>query len=102
MSLPVRTTPESDAEIREIDDWWRNNRPAAPDLFLDELSASFDVIGHAPHIGRLYRGSPIPGTRRLLLAASRYHVYYVPRAADVRVLAVWYARRGVGPPLRMS
>lgn len=102
MSLPVRTTPESDAQIREIDDWWRSNRPAAPDLFLDELAASFDVIGHAPQIGRLYRRSPIPGTRRLLLAVSRYHVYYVPQAADVKVLAVWHARRGVGPPLRMS
>lgn len=47
MSLLVRTTHESDAQIREIDDWWRNNRPAAPDLFLQELAATFDVIGHA-------------------------------------------------------
>jgi plasmid stabilization system protein ParE len=102
VSLPVRTTPESDAQIREIDAWWRNNRPAAPHLFLDELAASFDFIGHAPQIGRPYRRSPVPGTRRLLLAVSRYHVYYVPQAADVKVLAVWHARRGVGPPLRTS
>jgi plasmid stabilization system protein ParE len=101
VSLPVRTTPESDEQIRRIDDWWRSNRPAAPDVFLNELGASFDVIGHAPQIGRLYRRSPIPGTRRLLLAVSRYHVYYVPQAADVTVLAVWHARRGVGPPLRL-
>ena len=100
MSLPVRTTPESDAQIRDIDDWWRSNRPAAPDLFLDELAAAFDVIGHAPQIGRLYRRSPVPGTRRLLLAVSRYHVFYVPQAANVKVLAVWHARRGVGPALR--
>ncbi len=97
----VRTTPESDAQIREIDSWWRSNRPAAPDLFLDELSTCFDIIGHAPEIGRLYRRSPVPGTRRLLLAKSRYHVYYVPQAVVVKVLAVWHARRGVGPPLRM-
>ena len=77
------------------------NRPAAPDLFLDELAASFDVIGHAPQIGRLYRRSPVLGTRRFLLAASRYHVYYVPQIADVKVLAVWHARRGIGPPLRL-
>ncbi len=38
--------------------------------------------------------------RRYLLKGSRYHVYYVPLATDVRVLAVWYARRGIGPPLR--
>jgi hypothetical protein len=29
--------------------------------------ASFDMIGHAPHIGRLYRQSPIAGARRILL-----------------------------------
>jgi plasmid stabilization system protein ParE len=102
VSLPVRTTPEADAQIREIDEWWRSNRPAAPDLFLHELTASFDIIGHTPHIGRLYRGSSVPGARRLLLKSTRYHVYYVPRSEDVRVLAVWHARRGVGPPLRAS
>jgi plasmid stabilization system protein ParE len=101
VSLPVRTTPESDAQIREIDDWWRSNRPVAPNVFLDELAASFDVIGHAPHIGRLYRRSLVPGTRRLLLPESGYHVYYLAQTTDVMVLAVWHARRGVGPPLRM-
>ena len=101
MSPLVRTTPEADAQIREIDDWWRINRTAAPDLFKDELAAGFDIIGHAPEIGRLYRRSPVPGTRRLLLAKSRYHIYYVPQAVVVKVLAVWHARRGVGPPLRM-
>lgn len=100
MNLPVRTTPEADAQIRVIDDWWRTNRAAAPDLFLAELAASFDMISHAPHIGRLYRQSPIAGARRILLKGSRYHVYYVARSEEVRVLAVWHARRGVGPPLR--
>ena len=100
MSLPVRTTPEAEAQIREIDSWWRRNRSASPDLFLDELSAAFDIVGHAPMIGHLYRRSPIAGTRRLLLRAARYHVYYVTSGAEVHVLAVWHARRGVGPPLR--
>ena len=100
MSLPVRTTPEADAQIREIDDWWRTNRLSSPDLFLDELAASFDVIGHTPGIGQTYRHSPVPGARRVLLKRTRYQVYYVPRAAEVTVLAVWHGRHGVGPPLR--
>jgi plasmid stabilization system protein ParE len=100
--LPVRTTPEADAQIREIDSWWRRNRPASPNLFADELAAAFDIVGHAPQIGRLYRQSPVPDTRRALLKGTRYHVYYVPRADEVRVLAVWHAQRGVGPPLRAS
>ena len=102
MSLPVRTTPEADAQIRDIDAWWRENRRASPDLFLDELSAAFGIIGDAPQIGRLYRQSRVPDTRRVLLKGTRYHVYYVPRADELRVLALWHAQRGVGPPLRVS
>lgn len=88
MSLPVQTTREADAQIREVDDWWRRNRSAAPDLFLDQLTASFAIIGRAPQIGRLYRQSPIPGTRRILLRGTRYHAYYVPGANEVTVLSV--------------
>ena len=50
-----------------------------------------------PHIGRQYRQSPAPDTRRVVLRGTRYHVYYVPCSEEVRVLAVWHARRGVGP-----
>ena len=102
MTLQVLTTPEADAQIRMIGDWWRKNRAAARNLFLDELAASFEIIGHAPHIGRAYQLSPVRGTRRILLKATHYHVYYVPRDNEVRVLAVWHAQRAVGPPLRMQ
>jgi hypothetical protein len=71
VNLPVQTTPEADAQILEIDDWWRRNRLAAPDLFFDELTASFDIIRHTSQIGRLYRQSPVAGTRRILLVGSR-------------------------------
>jgi len=101
VSLPVTTTPEADAQIRTIDDWWRENRSASPDLFFDELSAAFEIIGHAPTIGRLYRPSPVPGVRRILLREARCHVYYVPTKQEVRIIAVWHGTRGAGPPLLM-
>jgi plasmid stabilization system protein ParE len=101
VSLQVLTTPEADSQIREIENWWRRNRTASPDVFADELAATFDILGHAPHIGRLYR-IPVPDSRRVLLKGTRYHVYYVPRGDQVIVLAVWHAQRGVGPPLRVS
>ena len=100
MSPAVRTTPEVNAQIRAIDDWWRKNRPNAPDLFLTELAEAFDFIANSPQLGRPYRPSPVPGARRLFLSASRYHIYYLPAAEEVTVLAVWHAQRGVGPPLR--
>jgi plasmid stabilization system protein ParE len=101
VSLQIRTTPEADAQVRAIDEWWRRNRRAAPDLFLAELAAAFELIAHAPKVGRVYRRSPVPGIRRVLLTGTRYHVYYAPGVDDVRVLAVWHAQRGVGPPLRV-
>ena len=100
MSLPVTSTPEADAQIRTIDDWWRENRRASPNLFFDELSRAFDIIARAPNIGRLYRGSPVVGTRRIFMRGTRHHVYYVPSEHEVRIIAVWHGERGVGPPLR--
>lgn len=76
------------------------NRPAAPDLFLQEFAECFTTLGHAPHIGRSYRQSPVSGMRRFLLKRTRYYVYYVAGEEDVRVLAVCHAQRKVGPPLR--
>lgn len=97
----VRTTPEADAQIAAIDEWWRRHRLAAPDLFLDELQASLDLVAGAPAIGRSYPQSPVPATRRILLRRSRYHVYYVAPESEVWILAVWHAQRGSGPPLRL-
>ena len=102
MSLDVQTTPDADKQVRATDDWWRRHRTAAPDLFLDELEAAFALIGSAPNVGHPYRRSPVAGTRRVLLARTRYHVYYAPLGAQVVVLAVWHARRGSGPPLRLA
>jgi plasmid stabilization system protein ParE len=102
VSLPVRITPEAETQIRDIHGWRRQNRTAAPDLFLSELSESFALLAEAPQIGRRYRLSPVPDVRRIALKGSRYHVYYVPTLAEVKVLAVWHAQRGLGPPLRVS
>jgi hypothetical protein len=35
MAIPVVTSPEADEDIRRIDGWWTENRPAAPDLFVN-------------------------------------------------------------------
>jgi plasmid stabilization system protein ParE len=100
VKLPVVTTPEADAQIHTIDVWWRGNRTASPDSFLDELSNALDLIAQTPHLGRPYRRSPVPGVRRLVLRVTRYHVYYAIGEHEVIVLAVWHGQRAVGPPLR--
>jgi plasmid stabilization system protein ParE len=99
--VAVATTPEADAQIVAIDDWWRRNRASSPDLFIEELEASFAMLEASPQIGRPYRRSPVPGTRRLLLKGTRYHLYYAPLGDLLVVLAIWHAQRGEGPPLRL-
>lgn len=100
MSHPVITTPEVDAQVRAIDGWWRANRLAAPNLFIEELANCFAALEQLPKIGQPYRShTTIRGLRRLLLRATRYHVYYVAQAEAVAILAVWHSQRGQLPRL---
>ena len=69
-------------------------------LFVEELSGALDLLTRAPDVGRRYLHAGIPGLRRLLLPATRYHVYYVHEGDVCVVLAVWSALRGRPPQLR--
>jgi plasmid stabilization system protein ParE len=100
VSLRVIIIPEAAAQIRAIDAWWSANRPAAPNLFTDELAHCLELLAQAPKIGKPYGRHPhLRGLRRALLRATRYHVYYEPRGDSVAVLAVWHSHRGQIPKL---
>ena len=92
---------EADVQIREIEDWWRRNRTASPDLFADELAATFDILGHAPHIGRV-SAIPVTGHASCPTQGNSLSRLLCPRRDQVIVLAVWHGQRGAGPPLRVS
>jgi plasmid stabilization system protein ParE len=100
MTVGIFTTPESDAQILTIDRWWRRERPAAPNLFAEELAAAFELLASVPKAGRRYRHPRIPGIRRILLRSTRYHVYYKHHEDTVIVLVVWSGVRGSGPALK--
>ena len=76
MAKPVRTTPQADLHILELDAWWRANSDKAPDLFEQELSMAFRTISSAPHVGKRYP-HPEVAVYRVLLRSTRHHVYYV-------------------------
>lgn len=84
----------------EIDEWWRENRPSAPDLFADELIAARSLIGDAPHIGTRFpaRGRVV---RRVRLRKTKHHVYYVTDEVRgvVLVVAVWGMPKAKTPKL---
>ena len=42
-----RATGETEA----IDEWWRSNRPSAPDLFVAELEAMLGAVALMPTLG---------------------------------------------------
>ena len=87
-------------QARIVDDWWLTERPSAPDLFSDELSRAIDRLSTAPASGAPFE-SAVGGVRRVLLAGSRYHVYYTLDSArrEVLVRAIWHASRGQGPQM---
>jgi plasmid stabilization system protein ParE len=99
MSAKVVTSPQADDDIRAIDTWWRENRPAARGLFSEELTEAMVLLAASPEMGRAYRDSGVARVQRLILRATRYHVYYVTDGELVTVLAVWSAVRGRGPRL---
>lgn len=52
-----------------------------------------------PLSGKVYRVGRVKGIRRVILRATRYHVYYCADRDTVTVLAVWSAVRGRGPSM---
>ncbi|MBI4611981.1 MAG: type II toxin-antitoxin system RelE/ParE family toxin [Planctomycetes bacterium] len=99
MPINIVLPDEVEVGILEIDLWWRRNRPAAPSLFAEEIAATMDLLAREPMAGRRYRHPHMTDTRRLLLRATRYHVYYRIDGDVLTVLAVWSACRGCGPDL---
>jgi plasmid stabilization system protein ParE len=75
MSIRLRTTDAADETAEQVDTWWRANRPAAPDLFLQELAEALALLVEAPNVGVPYPHRTISSVRRFYLTRTRYHVY---------------------------
>ena len=43
MSFRVLLTPQEEEQLRATDQWWQENRSAAPDLFIDEFERVVDL-----------------------------------------------------------
>lgn len=95
--MKVELSAEAEAQVRQIDAWWRENRQAAPELFADELEHALLALQDTPALGARY--APRSKVRRLLLKRTHYHLYIVEETERVYVLAVWSAFRGRGPRL---
>lgn len=97
--MDVLLAPEAQAQAQTIDDWWRENRTVAPDLFVEELASTLSLLSTAPRLGRRYAHPTVKSVRRVLMRSTRYHLYYVIHTDTVLVLSVWSGHRGTGPDL---
>lgn len=98
--MKIEFAPRALREAERCARWWRENRPAAPELFEEELRKALDQIRSFPQLGSVYEAMPGREHRRLLLPETCYHVYYrVPEPDVVRVVAIWSSVRGRGPHL---
>jgi plasmid stabilization system protein ParE len=84
-------------DVERIDAWWRANRPAAPQLFVEDLERMLSVLALSPVLGSPAASTRTPGLRRALLERTKYHVYFRIRADVLEVAAVWHASRGRVP-----
>lgn len=95
MSPPLRVSYQRRAErdASRIRNWWRANRQAAPDLFVEELEQTVQTIASAPLIGAPANREELSGVRRMLMLRTQFFVYYRVQGEDLLVLAIWHASR---------
>jgi plasmid stabilization system protein ParE len=99
--VKTRLTAPARQQADRFDRWWRENRPAARDLFAREFVEARALLAATPEVGSPYIERQGVLVRRVLLPKTHQHVYYeVDRENDlVMILAVWGAPRGRGPRL---
>lgn len=90
----VVIAPQIEDEVRAILAWWREHRPASPDLLQRELDDALQLLVRWPGAGEQarLRGREV---HRVVLRRTGYLVYYgvEARARRVTVLRVRNGRR---------
>lgn len=99
MTLRVRVSARAAKHIAAAAQWWAEHRLAAPGAIRSDIAQSLALLAEQPGIGTEYRGTRLPGVRRLLVGRIRYFIYYRITHDTVDVLAVWHVSRGKLPAL---
>ena len=97
--MKIRITPRALAEAKRRKTWWRQNRPAASELFEEEFRAAIAKLAITPIMGSPYDADVGFPVRRLLLKKTASHLYFGLNSDELVVLSVWGARRRRGPKL---
>lgn len=86
--IDVTVTRRAMAQIRAANAWWARNRPAAPNVLVEELERVSDLLAAQPEIGALAPNVRSRGVRHILLSRTRCYLYYRVRAERIEMLAL--------------
>ena len=89
--LQIEVSDLAKGQIRAAEQWWRLNRPKAPNAIREDLDRASSLISVQPNVGARARNVSLAGVRRLHLARVRYYVYY--RAGELEVRPAFVLRR---------
>lgn len=74
--LVVGFTRRADRHVQDAASWWRENRPKAPQAFVDDLADALELIATHPHIGASARNVRLRKVRRVYLSRTGNYLYY--------------------------
>ena len=99
--LHVEVSKLAEAQISELDYWWRQNRLKAPNAVREELERVAALIAFHPSVGTRATNLKLPNVRRIFIERLHYHVYYrvIGFPEYIEIVAVWGSRRGTSPPI---
>jgi plasmid stabilization system protein ParE len=95
--VSFRLVPLAARDLAYADDWWRENRPSAPDALRDEVLSAIRLAVAQPESGLLVGSRKNEPVRRILTPISRRLVYYFVDRGIVTVLRIVGAERGTQP-----
>jgi plasmid stabilization system protein ParE len=100
--LPIVVSRLAAEQIRVANDWWRANRPKAPNAFSDDLAQTTALLALQPRLGARARNAALAGVRRVHLTRIRYDLYYriiEEPQPSIEILALRHSSRGGQPTL---
>jgi plasmid stabilization system protein ParE len=102
--MPVRITPEAQAQLEERKRWWRQHRDKAPDLFDQEFVAAVQRIGSSPMSFPVFTEKHDRSIRRCLMPKTQCHLYFeiLEDRSEISVVAAGGSRRRKPPRFRLQ
>jgi len=89
LSLSLRFLPDAVKELEKAIGWYREKSPHLGEQFAEAFESTIDRIGQFPDAFPIYRKS----ARQALVPRFPYGVFYVHKASNIQILAVFHLKQ---------